>query len=153
MSKIQQWSAPALAAWSRLRGKLGARWAARRPRSLPLRLAPHTPRPRATPPARPPRLAGPLGVQARRWAGWALVALMSVVLLIQISVLTTRAYRVYDLEAARTRLARERRDLVLQLGAAQPLGGLAEAAGAAGLAPAAPEQWTIVSIPSPEARP
>jgi len=99
------------------------------------------------------RLAEALRGRAGRWIGWALVALMSMVLLIQISALTTRNYEIYDLEAARTRLLRERRDLVLQLSTVQPLADLAMTATAIGLQPAAAEQWTVLSAPTQEARP
>ncbi len=90
---------------------------------------------------------------SRRWLGWALVGLMCILLLVQVSVLTSRTYATYDLEAARTRLQRERRDLVLQLSTAQPLADLALTATAAGLQPAGPDQWTVLSAATPEARP
>ena len=95
------------------------------------------------------------GLQSRagRWFGWLLVGVMAIVLLMQISALTTRTYAVYDLEAARTQLQRERRDLVLALSTAQPLADLATTATAAGLQPAAPEQWTVLSAPTQEAHP
>ena len=91
--------------------------------------------------------------RAGRWAGWALVAIMSVVLLAQISALTTRNYAVYDLEDTRTRLLRERRDLVLQLSTVQPLSDLAATATAAGLQPAGADQWTVLAAPTEEAQP
>jgi len=98
-------------------------------------------------------LAAPLRGRGGRWLGWALVALMSMVLLMQISALTTRNYAMYDLEAQRTRLLRERRDLVLQLSTVQPLADLAMTATAVGMQPAAPEQWTVLNAPTQEARP
>jgi len=99
------------------------------------------------------RLTAALRGRAGRWIGWALVALMSMLLLIQISALTTRNYAIYDLEAARTRLLRERRDLVLQLSTVQPLADLAMTATAVGLQPAGAEQWTVLNAPTQEARP
>src|SRR5215216_5582179 len=99
------------------------------------------------------RLAAALRGRAGRWIGWALVALMSMMLLIQISALTTRNYAIYDLEAMRTRLLRERRDLVLQLSTVQPLADLAMTATAVGLQPAGAEQWTVLNASTPEARP
>jgi hypothetical protein len=98
-------------------------------------------------------IAAALRGRAGRWIGWALVALMSMQLLIQISALTTRNYEIYDLEAARTRLLRERRDLVLQLSTVQPLADLAMTATAVGLQPAGAEQWTVLNAPTQEARP
>lgn len=98
-------------------------------------------------------LAAPQRGRAGRWIGWALVALMSIVLLMQISALTTRNYALYDLEAQRTRLLRERRDLVLQLSTVQPLTDLAMTATAVGLQPAGAEQWTVLNAPTQEARP
>ena len=98
-------------------------------------------------------IAGALRGRAGRWIGWALVALMSMVLLSQISALTTRNYAIYDLEATRTRLLRERRDLVLQLSAVQPLADLAMTATAVGLQPAGAEQWTVLNASTQEARP
>jgi hypothetical protein len=99
------------------------------------------------------RLAGVLRGPVGRWVGWVLVVLMSIVLLIQISALTTRNYAIYDLEARRTHLLRERRDLVLQLSTVQPLADLAMTATAAGLQPAGAEQWTVLNDPTQEARP
>lgn len=113
----------------------------------------------------PPAAVEPLGASlqarrvlallqgSRRWLGWSLVGLMCILLLVQVSVLTTRTYATYDLEAARTRLQRERRDLVLQLSTAQPLADLALTATAAGLQPAGPDQWTVLSAATPETRP
>jgi hypothetical protein len=98
-------------------------------------------------------LAAPLRGRAGRWIGWALVALMSIMLLMQISALTTRNYALYDLEAQRTRLLRERRDLVLQLSTVQPLADLVMTATAVGLQPAGAEQWTVLNAPTEEARP
>jgi hypothetical protein len=91
--------------------------------------------------------------RAGRWVGWALVGLMSVVLLVQISALTTRNYALYDLEDTRTRLLRERRDLVLQLSTVQPLADLAMTATAVGMQPAGADQWTVLAAPTQEARP
>ncbi len=99
------------------------------------------------------QIAQPLRGRPGRWLSWGLVAVMSVVLLMQISALTTRNYAVYDLEAQRTRLLRERRDLVLQLSTVQPLVDLAMTATATGLQPAGAEQWTTIEIPTEEARP
>ena len=99
------------------------------------------------------RLTTGLRGRAGQLLGWLLVALMSIVLLNQISILTNRNYRVYDLEATRTGLLRERQDLVLQLGALQQLADLATTATAVGLQPAAPEQWTVLNAPTQEARP
>ena len=98
-------------------------------------------------------LAAALRGRAGRWIGWALVGVMSVVLLSQISALTARNYALYDLEASRTKLLRERRDLVLQLSTVQPLADLALTATAVGLQPASPEQWTVLTAPTQEARP
>ena len=80
-------------------------------------------------------------------------ALMCVVLLMQISTLTTRNYAIYGLEASRDRLLRERRDLVLQLSTAQPLADIAMTATAVGMQPASAEQWTVVNAPTEEAKP
>ena len=99
------------------------------------------------------RFVAALRGRTGRWIGWALVALMSMVLLSQISALTTRNYALYDLEAQRTRLLRERRDLVLQLSTVQPLADLAMTATAVGLQPAGAEQWTVLNVPTQEARP
>jgi len=99
------------------------------------------------------RLAGALRGRAGRWIGWAMVVLMSILLLIQISALTTRNYAIYDLEATRAHLLRERRDLVLQLSTVQPLADLAMTATAAGLQPAGVDQWIVLNVPTQEARP
>ena len=99
------------------------------------------------------RLAAALRGQVGRWVGWALVAVMCVVLLMQISTLTTRNYVIYDLEASRDRLLRERRDLVLQLSTVQPLADLAMTATAVGMQPAGADQWTVLNAPTEEAQP
>lgn len=99
------------------------------------------------------RLAGALRGQVGRWVGWALVALMCVVLLMQISAVTTRNYAIYDLEASRDRLLRERRDLVLQLSTVQPLADMAMTATAVGMQPAGADQWTVLNAPTEEAKP